>query len=93
MRRPIVNNSKRGEGVYEPFTGSGTTIIAAELEGRICHAIELSPNYVDVCVQRWQIFTGGTARLEADGLSYAEVAAARGIDLNGNAAPALEAAA
>ena len=47
-----------GQAVYEPFAGSGTTIIAAEMCGRACHAIELNPAYVDVAVRRWQAFTG-----------------------------------
>lgn len=61
MRRPIENNSKPGDGVYEPFSGSGTTIIAAEQTGRRCYAMELSPQYVDVAVRRWQQFTGKVA--------------------------------
>ena len=44
--------------MYEPFLGSGTTIIAAEMTGRACHAIEIDPPYVDVAVERWQAFTG-----------------------------------
>ena len=48
MRRPIENNSSPGQAVYEPFSGSGTTIIAAEMTGPSCHAIELDPVYVDV---------------------------------------------
>ena len=60
MRRPIENNSSPGQAVYEPFCGSGTTLIAAEMAGRACHAIELSPAYVDVAVLRWQAFTGET---------------------------------
>ena len=63
--------------MYEPFSGSGTTIIAAEQTGRSCHAIELSPAYVDVAVQRWQAFTGKPALLEDKGRSYDEVAAER----------------
>jgi hypothetical protein len=43
MKRPIENNSSPGQAVYEPFSGSGTTIIAAEMTGRSCHAIELNP--------------------------------------------------
>ncbi|XIA63331.1 site-specific DNA-methyltransferase [Bradyrhizobium sp. TZ2] len=54
MKRPIENNSSPGQAVYEPFSGSGTTIIAAEISGRACYAIELAPTYVDVAVQRWQ---------------------------------------
>jgi DNA modification methylase len=54
MRRPIENNASPGQAVYEPFSGSGTTIIAAEMTGRVCHAIEIAPAYVDVAVKRWQ---------------------------------------
>ena len=61
MRRPIENNSSPGQAVYDPFVGSGTTIIAAEMTGRACHAIEISPAYVDVAVLRWQAFTGQRA--------------------------------
>jgi DNA modification methylase len=53
MRRPIENNASPGQAVYEPFSGSGTTIIAAEMTGRACHAIEIAPAYVDVAVKRW----------------------------------------
>jgi DNA modification methylase len=77
MKRPIENNSSPGQAVYEPFSGSGTTIIAAEITGRICHAIELLPQYVDVAIERWQAFTGETAKLEADGRSFQTVAAER----------------
>jgi DNA modification methylase len=77
MKRPIENNSSPGQAIYEPFSGSGTTIIAAEITGRSCHAIELMPQYVDVAVQRWQAFTGETANLESDGRSYSAVAAER----------------
>jgi DNA modification methylase len=73
MKRPIENNSSPGQAVYEPFSGSGTTIIACEMTGRACHAIELNPAYVDVAVKRWQEFTGQTAVLEATGASFAEV--------------------
>nr|WP_284283080.1 site-specific DNA-methyltransferase [Mesorhizobium amorphae] len=77
MRRPIENNSSAGQAVYEPFCGSGTTIIAAEMTGRSCHAIELNPSYVDVAVLRWQAFTGSEAVLEGAGRTYAAVAAER----------------
>jgi len=72
MRRPIENNSSVGQAVYEPFSGSGTTIIAAETVGRCCHAIELNPAYVDMAVKRWQDFTGMQATLESDGRTFAE---------------------
>ena len=77
MKRPIENNSSPGQAVYEPFSGSGTTIIAAEMTGRACHAIELAPAYVDVAVRRWQSFTGKQATLEADGRTFDAVAAER----------------
>jgi len=64
MRRPIENNSSAGQAVYDPFVGSGTTVIAAEMTGRACHAIDLDPAYVDVAVTRWQDFTGEEAVLE-----------------------------
>lgn len=70
--------SDSGDHVYEPFSGSGTTIIACEQTGRACHAIELSPAYVDVAVKRWQAFAGKDATLEGDGRTFAEVEAARG---------------
>jgi DNA modification methylase len=57
--------------------GSGTTIIAAEITGRACHAIELLGQYVDVAIERWQAFTGGIAKLEGDGRSFETIAAER----------------
>ena len=74
MRRPIENNSSPGQAIYEPFSGSGTTLIAAEMTGRTCHAIELNPAYVDVAIKRWQNFTGNQATLEADGRTFDDVA-------------------
>jgi len=78
MRRPIENNSSPGQAIYDPFSGSGTTIIAAEMTGRSCFAIDIDPAYVDVSVLRWQAFTGEDARLDQDRRSFAEVAAERG---------------
>ncbi len=72
MKRPIENNSSPGQAVYEPFSGSGTTIIAGEMTGRHIYAIELSPAYVDVAVTRWQEFTGQTAILESTGKTFEE---------------------
>ncbi len=51
MRRPMLNHTVPGDRVYDPFVGSGTTIIAAEEIGRIFHAIELDPLYVDTAVR------------------------------------------
>lgn len=77
MRRPIENNSSPGQAVYDPFCGSGTTIIAAEMTGRSCLAIEIDPPYVDVAVLRWQAFTGAKATLLGAGKAFGEVAAER----------------
>jgi DNA modification methylase len=62
MKRPIKNNSSPGQAVYDPFVGSGTTIIAAEMTARACHALEINPAYVDISIERWQNFTGEKAK-------------------------------
>jgi DNA modification methylase len=77
MRRPILNHTKRGELVYEPFLGSGTTLAAAELTERACVGIELDPKYVDVIVQRWQTLAGKKATLDGDGRTFEEIAEER----------------
>jgi DNA modification methylase len=77
MRRPILNHTKRGELVYEPFLGSGTTLAAAEVTERVCCGMELDPKYVDVIVQRWETLSGKKATLDGDGRSFEEVAHAR----------------
>jgi len=76
MRRPIVNNSERGNLIYEPFCGSGTTMIAAETVGRACLAMELDPGYCDVIVRRWQEFTGKAAVLDGEDRVFDDIAAA-----------------
>ena len=81
MRRPILNNSSPGQAVYEPFMGSGTTLIAAESTGRVCLGIELNPIYVDVAVERWQQFTGQVAVLDGTEQTFAELAASESTDL------------
>jgi DNA modification methylase len=78
MRRPILNNSARGDIVYDPFLGSGTTVEAAELTERICYGLEIDPGYVDVIILRWQNLTGKQALLEASGQTFNQVAAERG---------------
>ena len=77
MRKPIRNHTVPGEAIYEPFCGSGTTLIAAEQLERICYAIELDPKYVDVIVGRWQAFTGKQATLDGDGRTFNEIAESR----------------
>ena len=77
MRRPIENNSVAGDSVYEPFSGSGTTIIAAEQTGRACYAVEIHPAYVDMAVTRWQEFTGQDAVHADSGKTFKETTDAR----------------
>jgi hypothetical protein len=62
-----MNHLRRGELVYDPFLGSGTTLAAAELTERVCYGIELDPKYVDVVIQRWQQLTGKQATLDGNG--------------------------
>lgn len=81
MRRPIENNSRPGEGIYDPFLGSGTTMIAAELLARRCYGMEIDPAYVDIAVRRWEKISGRIATLEATGQGFTDVAAARGVVL------------
>jgi DNA modification methylase len=59
--RPMRKHTKKGDICFEPFSGSGTQIIAAEQQGRRCYAIELEPRFVDVAVARWEKFTGKKA--------------------------------
>jgi DNA modification methylase len=66
MERPVRNHL--ADTVYEPFAGSGTTVIACERTGRTCMAMELDPGYCDVVVRRWEDFTGRKAeRVQAEG--------------------------
>jgi DNA modification methylase len=77
MRRPMLNNSEPDEIIYEPFCGSGTTIIAAESCRRRCYAIELNPEYVDMTVKRFEEYTNQPVILEGDGRTYEEIATLR----------------
>ena len=63
LSRLVVNSTKKGGLVYDPFLGSGSTLIAAERQGRVCYGVELDPAYVDVAVRRWETATGAVARL------------------------------
>jgi len=66
FERPITYHTRSGDVVYEPFSGSGSQIIAAERLGRRCFAMELAPEFVDVEVARWERFTGRKA-VKVDG--------------------------
>ena len=77
VSRAIEWHSAPGELLYEPFSGSGTALIAAELSGRRCCALEIAAAFCEVAICRWQAFTDTQATLEGDGATYAEVAAQR----------------
>ena len=73
VERAIRNSSRKGDLVFDPFGGSGTTLIAAEKTGRHASLIELDPKYVDVIIRRWQEFTGREAQLSETGQSFDDV--------------------
>jgi DNA modification methylase len=75
---PMEQHTKRGAVVLEPFSGSGSQIIAAEKLGRKCRAMEISPVFVDVALRRWQGATAKAAQLDGTGKSFEEVARERG---------------
>ena len=77
MRRPILNHTRPGEVVYDPFLGSGTTLVAAEATNRVCYGLEIDPKYMDVIIERWQSFTGKKAILDGDGRTFEEIALER----------------
>jgi DNA modification methylase len=77
MQRPILNHLKRGEVVYDPFLGSGTTLIAAEMTERRCYGIELDPKFCDVICQRFLTFSDKPVTLEGDGRTFEQIKAAR----------------
>jgi len=69
----LLNNTKGGDIVLDSFGGSGTTLIAAEKNGRVAMLMEIDPKYADVIVRRWQQFTGKIATLESTNESFPEV--------------------
>ena len=71
MRRPLLNHTVKGDAVYDPFLGSGTTLIACETEGRRCYGLEIEPKYCDVIVARWEKFPTGA---ESNHVRHSEVA-------------------
>ena len=75
VERAIRNSSKSRDILFDPFGGSGTTLIAADRAGRRARLIELDPKYVDVIVQRWQKLSGQNAKHDVAGQSFDELAA------------------
>ena len=80
MARPIRNH--HAPEVYEPFSGSGTTIVACEQLKRRCFAIEIEPRYVDVAVRRWEKLTGREAVLDGTNKTWKQVARDRGVSID-----------
>src|ERR1700674_3853103 len=81
MRRPILNHTVAGAAVYDPFLGSGSTLVAAELTGRACYGLEIDPRYCDVIVERWQKLTGKQATCEnAHGATFEHVREGRRLE-------------
>jgi DNA modification methylase len=75
----------RGQLVYDPFLGLAASLIAAEMTGRSCCGLPISPSYVDVILRRWQAFTGGFAIRQASGQFFDERAASQDRDRSGSA--------
>ena len=73
VERFLVNSSRRGDIVLDPFGGSGSTLIACEKRGRVCRTVELDRRFADVIIRRWQEYSGGTAILAATGHSFAQL--------------------
>ena len=73
VKDAILDCSHRNGIVLDAFCGSGTTILAAEQAGRICHSLELDPRFVDVAIKRWCALTGKPAIHESSGLSFEEL--------------------
>jgi DNA modification methylase len=76
---PLEQHTAPGAVVLEPFSGSGSQLIAAEKLGRKCRAMEISPAFVDADVRRFEKATGKSAVLAATGRGYAETAEERGV--------------
>ena len=73
----ILDVTKRGSLVLDPFGGSGTTLVAAEKTGRVARLIEFDPLYCDVIVRRFEAYTGKRAVLASSGESFEAVSEAR----------------
>ena len=73
IEKAIVNSSRPGDIVLDPFSGSGSTLIACERTGRICRTIELDAKFVDVTVKRWQVYTGKEAVLSGTDKTFLQI--------------------
>ncbi len=69
--------SQPGDALFEPYAGSGTTVIASEIMGRVCLAAEINPVYVDLAVRRWQKFTEKQAILAGTKKTFDQISKER----------------
>ena len=58
LERALKNSSRQGDAIADPFLGSGATLIASQKLGRICYGMEIEPRYVQVALERWELYTG-----------------------------------
>jgi DNA modification methylase len=77
IERALLNSSKTGDVVADLFGGSGSALIACERRGRKARLLEIDPRYADCIIQRYQEYTGKSAKLEQDGRTFEEIAAER----------------
>ena len=77
VERAVLNSSRRGDTVLDPFAGSGTTLVACEKAGRIARLIELEPCYCDVIITRWQELTGREAVHGLSGETFTQLSEMR----------------
>ncbi len=77
LENALLDLSNRGEIVFDPFLGSGSTPVAADKAGRVCRGVELDPLYVDVIIRRYEAATGEAAVLIETGETFMDLAARR----------------
>jgi site-specific DNA-methyltransferase (adenine-specific) len=76
----MINSSEPGDLVYDGFSGSGSTLMAAEISGRCARCVELEPKFVDVTIRRWQELTGLQAVRESDGVLWDDLESPESFD-------------
>ena len=77
IERALLNSSKTGDVVADLFGGSGSALIACERRGRKARLLEIDPRYADCIIQRYQEYTGKSAKLEQDGRTFEQIAVER----------------
>ena len=77
LQDALIDLTNRGEIVLDPFLGSGSTLIAAENTGRVCHGVELDPLYIDVIIRRYETVTGAAVTVDGSGETFEQLVARR----------------